>query len=435
MDLVGWLWVIALPLWVLVGFYFNQPITEQFGAQVSDDWCRVPEESIGLHCFGDYKLPIQLISTGDAWRNQWSIPQPYSAVGLWPFLPSIWLSSLGVGNQHILIASILFFSICLLIPAIIAMYKTKYINKWVILITIGLVSTPSLIALDRGTTVALSVPLLTWGVLSFCKKRPNQLLIAIILLSLLRPQFVLFTLLFLPIKDYKRLFLAPIISGSLTIVSFWIWPGNPLVNLQQWINNLFTYTGYGSLTSEWPNNYSASRTVWRLVQLTGLEGQTEIFDLQIHAKEWINFPGLVLLIFVIFALWSIRNFQNIEMISVLIVLPLPMLVPGTSWGYYLTFCLPIAMLLIINSANNPLNEIKLGVLSPINIFIALSIVAVTLVPIPTVPNSPKDDLTFPPVYENGLLTPWIGGLWLALTILLSCQAIFATYFKKKAIIS
>ncbi len=115
--------------------------------------------------------------------------------------------------------------ISLSLPVIWAMKKLYSQSNFVLmLLLIGPTSIPALITLDRGNTVGFLPPIIFYFVLSIIKNNKIHSSVAILLLSFIKPHFILLALIFVIFKSIRPLIVVPVASFSFHFLAFMLWP-------------------------------------------------------------------------------------------------------------------------------------------------------------------------------------------------------------------
>lgn len=117
------LWCLAVPAWWILQAYYNVSITTLLSFTPDDGWCDVQTAALGVHCFGDYALPVQFIQQGSPWATPGPVLNPYPAIAMWPFAAANSLGAAFNSPRLALIVYLIALSCCVLVPAAYAMSK------------------------------------------------------------------------------------------------------------------------------------------------------------------------------------------------------------------------------------------------------------------------------------------------------------------------
>lgn len=435
---IGYLWIPIPLIWFIYSGYFHRSISEVFGYLSKDGWCNSRIEGLGVHCFGDFQTPLLMLESGNAWNNMFN--SAYTPSALLPHLFTVALDHLG-GRFFSLTLALIAISISLLVPAIIVMSKTNASQKWFPMLFLGLGSLPFLMNFDRGNSAALVVPVLVWAVYSYHNFHWYQMSVAVLVATLIRPQFVVLGLLLVFGRKFLLAILTSFAAVLLTVLSFAIWPGNFSNDFLRWVSNTTSYNSYSSLSSDYPLNMSAASSLWKSLNFFH-QSKFSASNWASHTQDFlIENPSLVGILLVslalVVALFS--RFQNSKALPLFIVLPLPFLFPGTSYSYYLNFSLVLAALVVIsptfwsrksgkissqNSIRGILDEDDSNrIPNAVKMLIVFTLL-VSIVPFPHIPL----DLSVRQVHfesNMGLFMPYIGPFWF-ITVLVTCVTYIRT---------
>lgn len=318
---------------------------------VSDGWCTPSLEGIGDHCFGDFWTSIRLFDDPSSpWSNAYGLHHPRAPSGMLPEVPS-WAIWHVTGSPRLALATFLAaLVIALAIPALAIVRSFSPSLRWLPFMLIGVASLPTIMSLDRGASSGFAVPFMVWAVWAFFRNRPTQLLVAVVAAAAVRPQYVLLALRFLPWRDFRRILLACLGVGATVLLGFAVWPGDRLANISAWWNNTTAFSAYTPLSAPDPANYSAAKSAWTLLDIGNhLLGPIASVASSLQASL-VNRPslvGIVLAVVTTALLWVYGSRVNPFLVT-LVVLYLPMAVPGVSWSYYSVFVPVLAAAVLLN---------------------------------------------------------------------------------------
>lgn len=333
--------------------YWQEPSGATYSFPVSDGWCDPPTQGIGLHCFGDFQLPLVFLDEpASVWERSGSIGAPISVTptGMLPHVASKALIDSGLGPKITLWLFLIVLALALLTPALVAIWQSRRGLGWLIpILILGVATQPVWNALDRGTTVGFTVPLLLVFALTADRDPPWLAPAAVILATSVRPQFILLALAFIAFGRWRAFVSTIAAAVGVQLISFIVWPGNFTETTQAWFRNLSGYSTYGGLG---PTEGSANVSLAQAVALAGralgaLPGW--LGSAGSSLTEWAgahaSIPGIVLVVLVIVCFILARN-QLPRVVALTIALALPALVPGTVFSYYLTFVLVVGALIL-----------------------------------------------------------------------------------------
>lgn len=237
----------------------------------------------------------------------------------------------------------LFAYLLVLVAALItpAIWSSKGKTISTRLITVGLfgvLSIPSLMALDRGNSIALAVPALLAFLVSLRRDRYSITVIAIVIATLIKPQFVLLAFALLALRKWRHFFVT--IAGVVVanFLAYLMWPRDFPVTIWQTLVATLRYGGV-PLTDQYPPNVSLAKGFYTIeIWLRGMFGfSTQHSWADAHA----GLLSIVLLLLVLGPLLAMGKRVPAHLSGILLVVCASLFV-GTSWSYYLVFALCIA---------------------------------------------------------------------------------------------
>lgn len=190
--------------------YFGVDTLASLSWLANDGWCRSENrENIGVHCFGDYAYVHGAIEAGKFWEPPYNFGYPAAAFApaAVSLLAGEWLGSYSAG---------LFIYLFFLIISLSSMWlglvafnrNFQGAEKFIALFSIGPLSLPALVALDRGNTVGFFVPGLLMLIVGILVNDHRFLIAGVVFGSLLKPQFSILILIFLFRRDWRNLLVA-----------------------------------------------------------------------------------------------------------------------------------------------------------------------------------------------------------------------------------
>jgi len=235
------LWIgafyLKIPMDSVIGFGWND------GS--ADGKCPSTLQGIGLHCFSDYYTPVQALHMTNPWESGYA----YTPLAGKLFLPFDLLGQVLNSPRIGLIAYLVSGSLCVLIPTIWASRSSAGFS-FPILVIFGIFATPLINAFDRGSFVMFITPLLFAYALNVCRQNWNFAIIALTLLSAIKPQFIVLLLPFLVHRQWFYLQRGLRWSIGLNVLGFIAFTSEPIVVFKQWLNFAIAYNdpsqAYGS---------------------------------------------------------------------------------------------------------------------------------------------------------------------------------------------
>ena len=228
-----------IALWVNA-FYFQAPVSEILSYKVEDGWCPETNSGIGLHCFGDYYSPVLGFSMENPWANGYA----YTPIAHQQFAPFEFLGRLFDTPRVGLLAYLLTGFISLLIPLIWVGRGERTFTP-VYAIIFGVFGTPLLSALDRGSVVMFTTPVLLFYTLAILRENWSRATYAIVLLSVVKPQYLTLLLPLLIFRRWRDSIRALTYTIGLSVIGFVLLTPAPLTVFRQWISFAINYNEQG----------------------------------------------------------------------------------------------------------------------------------------------------------------------------------------------
>ena len=345
----------ALPA-ILVSQILGFFISSYFGIELSgsliyhadDGWCDTTFQGIGKHCFGDFSSFMNY-DVASPWSN--SFPTAYPPLSVLLMAMFKWLHSItNQGNISLLIYLTLLI-ISLVSPAYFFVKSGLSKLKTLTIFLFLLLSGPSLMIIDRGNNLGFCVPLIFLAYYFALQKRYFHFQFIIVLLTLLKPQFGLLSVLLL-LNKQTRMFLVFILNTSLSYCVFFLFfgPNELISNISNWFVNLFQYQSYASLPMIYPNNISfANLVALPIAAFSKINPEFESVIKEVLGKPlFVTSISIVFLLTILVTLFARRNKLNdLQMITTLLISLI--MVPSVSFSYYLSVLLPLIYLLVYSS--------------------------------------------------------------------------------------
>ena len=252
--------------------YFKVDVPASLMFIGKDGWCKVPSQSIGVHCFGDFNerfMPNLSDPIFPPWHNNLEL----TPVG--PFLTSFF-NFLGkfVPQQSILIGLVLSSSALLVFPMWRATKKFS-LDLRILWIFLGAVATyPFLATLDRLNYIVLTIPLLFIFGASYIQSdeyisplRVDHLWRIIPILVIIKPQFILLSFAFIFLRDFKQAAKSIVVS-TLSFCVFIVAAGKmDFHRLIEWVQVAVFYSrDFSDVQSAYHLNISMSRGLFIAVR-------------------------------------------------------------------------------------------------------------------------------------------------------------------------
>jgi hypothetical protein len=327
---------ISLLYWWIAGSYLSIEIYSSKSFRSSDGWCNPVSQGLGSHCWADYYYPIFLVFSLD---NPWlEHGNPYPGASLIPFIVTHLLGSVTGLTQAGLV--IYLGTMTLLIGwSVWAGTKGLALEPRLILFTtLTFFSPPLISALDRGNSVGFIIPLLVWLYWSLRNKSENQGMLAIILLTLVKPHFAVLLFILLLRGQITTLIKGVILGGTIHVLGFLVVAGDRFpVNIYDWLSRLVAYQNYTSVENGWPQNISFAQALYSVTSL--FPGQDSSSPILAFLGDYQGMIGPIVLLSVITIITIFR--QSLKDVQVAIILTsLVAMTSSTSWYYYAIFSIP-----------------------------------------------------------------------------------------------
>jgi hypothetical protein len=346
------LFLLSLFLLTWMPSYFGlTPSSDIVLAGVSDGWCDSKTQGIGLHCFGDYYYPLNFTESSNPWDIE--AAPPYSAASFIIFSAfnelSIVFNNASLGLYMFLLSSPL-----LMILILTQSYrKFKYPFLYVVVMfAFVIASWPFLFAFDRGNSILLALPLTILLLRNFINKNYTMFFVALVLMSFIKIQFILFLLILLTTREIFKFLTYGLSIIVLNIVPFIFFEQNIAYNLNAYFRTFVNFQDYAYAPAGTLNfNLSLPNSIAILDRFVFNNPASDIS----YPPTLISVLGLIL---VCLFLW-IRGNKLDPMHSFLIIILFIILAPNVSFAYYLILFLgylTYAVLDYIESISKGQNE-------------------------------------------------------------------------------
>ena len=329
------LYSVAIAIQSLLPSYLNFKASEALSFNVADGWCTPSRQGIGTHCFGDFYYTLRFVNLDNPWSTS---PNPYPPVSLLFYKPFAFLVGHFPASR---LPLLLYLFICLLaalLPAIHLFSTHRLSPRHALMIgAASLAAAPVLMALDRGNIQLFLLPFFYFFALSILENRWGRALIFGLILILFKPQMILLGAIFLIGRKWKFLFIWILTCPSAFLLGFFIFPQNIAGNFKAYWHQVTSYQNYGVPGALSPVNLSLSNT-WSLIT------ENPIFHFSRGAASF--FPSTVtflILVVILLNLYLVGNARS-TIDNLFILFLLPILIPTTTFSYYLCMLLPLFIL-------------------------------------------------------------------------------------------
>lgn len=331
-------------LWISSS-YFGVTPGDSLSFMPNDGWCDPSVQGLGNHCWGDYaSVSIWKTVNYNPWTRDWILAN-YPPTAWIPAGLAAAIGSLLPGERWGLAIYLLAAITCLAAPAFWVAGRAKLTRLPIALLLLFALAGPVLNALDRGNSIAFAVPLLLLLVWSISHARWNWAVTAVVLLALVKPQFLLFAVLLLANRRYWRFVVSVVSAPALIVASFVVLPGFP-GNFTAWLNSLSHFSTAMKATEGYPTNLGIGRS---LITLSDLVGIGELPGARAALGAWLDTNGTLIAVLAVAAVFGVVALAGQR-------LPLPwalalvsygvIYASATTFGYYLVLFVVVAATII-----------------------------------------------------------------------------------------
>lgn len=337
------LYALALAVQTLLPSYLDYKSSESLSFAVNDGWCTPALQGIGAHCFGDFYYALHFANSNMPWSTT---PNPNPPLGIALFKPFAFLVSLKPTSHLPLVIYLLTCLVTVLIPAVHS-YVSKRLKSLhaAAIAALSIASAPVLMSFDRGNPQLLLIPVIYFFCLSVLEKRTSKILIFGVLLILIKPQMIVLGAIFLVERQWRVLSKWGIAGIITFLLSFLLYPRHLLANVEAYFHQTMNYQKYAAPGALAPVNLSIAN-LWSWLQ------NNSVFDAAQNTKVPGTYYPLIVTVlisaFVCLNLVFVGRARN-PISNLLIVFCLPILLPSTTFAYYLCILVPIFTLILADS--------------------------------------------------------------------------------------
>jgi hypothetical protein len=318
---------------IFISSYFQISLISMLSFNVTDGWCNSKTQGIGEHCFGDFYYPLTFSNQDNPWDTGSNPYPPFAQMIFKPF--AILVERFPASPLALLLYLGFMILAIMIIPT--HLYLTRKIGaiNSIFLGVVVLSTTPVIVGLDRGNILVFCVPILYFFLHFEREGDSKRAFISWTMLVLIKPQFALLGLIFIRNSNLKGLVKRLMLCSVIFITSFLLYPVGIIENMKSYQKQLFEYQDYGTLGSVFPVNVS-------------IENGLSLVDVFFETKfaEGAFFVNLAVLMFTIVV--TFRSPATLRTSTVLPILLLPIVIPQTSWHYYLVVLVPFFIFAITN---------------------------------------------------------------------------------------
>ena len=246
--------------WVLVS-YFELDVPASLMWVGDDGWCRLPDEGIGVHCFGDFNERVAQ-NIDDFSYPAWPNNLETSPIG--PFVTYLadLVATYSNPRTSLLVFAVLY-AVALLTPIVVFSYLLRWPERLMVVGLLGVGTYPFLAVMDRLNSIALAVPLMAGFLYSVFKHRDKLCIVTIVMLASVKPSFAILALYPLAQRRYLH-FLAAFSGTVLAVVTLIVVAGGGKTErIGEWLGVVANYgSGYRSVIDGNPPNASFARLIY-----------------------------------------------------------------------------------------------------------------------------------------------------------------------------
>jgi hypothetical protein len=354
------IYLFATIIGTYISSYFQIPLISILSFNVADGWCTAETQGVGAHCFGDFYYTLTFLDQSNPWSTA---VNPYPPVALLIFKPFAFFVELFPSSQFALYCYLGFLIASILsIPVHLFISKKMSISFSTLVGMLILSSTPMIVGLDRGNLVVLCIPIIYFFLHYEREGDAKRSFVFWMILVLIKPQFALLGIIFLRNGNIKSALKRATLGFSLFCASFLIYPNGMMENLKAYFKQLVSYQDYGTLGNVFPVNISLASALSLVsgFDKTILAGAAQLF-------------GFALLIVTVIVVY--RSPAKLNKSIVLPILLLPIILPQTTWHYYLLTLIPFFIFEITNATDTKLGKTEVNKIPPGERFSNLSQIA------------------------------------------------------------
>lgn len=394
---------------LILGSYYDQPITKALSADIQDN--EGYDSGLGVHSFGDFQELRYALPTSeypDVWTNS---NFAYTPTALVPNVVAKRIQEI-FGIQVSLVTYLIALGLSTAAPAfLVARKRSSKQNRILGVLLLSIFAQPFLMTLDRGNSVGFILPFMTMFAIGFLYDKTYFLILGILGAFAFRPQFALLGIALVIAKEFKKSVTALFLGAILFFGSFLFMPGKYSASFESWLENLKGFTRKYDHGGPFPVNLSMK---------TSFNGFLDNSNYTVIAGL------LIVLVITIFFFSTSENSRGRALIA---VLTLPCLIPALSFGYYSVFVLVIAAMILtepkfleptsLEPCASTRRQIKTRVAYN---YLLITVVAISLAPIPFVRQ----------VGRNSIALESFSTLWTIVLIATLAQQIVEHYNSKIA---
>jgi hypothetical protein len=210
--------------------------------------------------------------------------------------------------------------------------------RLILFTTLTLFSPPLINALDRGNSVGFIIPLLVWLYSALRNDSENQGVLAIVLLTVIKPHFAVLLYIYLLRGQFKALVKGILLGGAIHVLAFLVVAGDRFpINIYDSLARIVSYQNYSTVESGWPQNISFAQSLYSLAYFFRGEQKSNIVMDLLATNQGLIGPIVLLTVLLTITIFrsTLTNVQVTIILTSLIVMT-----SSTSYYYYAIFAIP-----------------------------------------------------------------------------------------------
>lgn len=337
----------ALVTALIASYNSNTPPIQLLSYLIADGHCDPGTQGFGMHCFGDFSIVREAFANGPPWAKPTATASYPPLAWLPALLPVLIGDHLLGGGRSALVVYLLLAGVNVAVPAVWAArhrWGTDGAVRFALL-TIG--AAPALVVMDRGNTLAFTLPWLMMAAVGFLRDDSRLTFWGIVAASVLKPQLGLLVILPFCVRRYR---LALTSAGTIvvtTFASFLVFGANAGLYAANWLRSTASYNGYQSPETSFPYNLSVPRSLVTIFDLTlrsalGPEQQQAILTVIADTAQFssILLTGLIAVALVVLG----PRAQRFYLLTLALLMPL--YASAVTYHYYTAVLLVVAALVL-----------------------------------------------------------------------------------------
>ena len=366
--------ILAVLTWWVAGSYFSINIFTSISFFAFDHHC-LPSDALGVHCFGDSLYPITMAMSDNPWSGDHGI-NPYLGLGMVPYWFYGHLIQIVGDTSVVMFVNLMLLITSLSVPFVWVSRGRKFEFWPLLILCIGPLTVPGIVALDRGNSVALIVGPLLWFTVSFIKNNLGQVVLSVTILAAIKPQYGLLVILLAAYREWKPFFSSIRALAVTQFLGFLLWPNSFPGSVLQAFSMSQKFQSYSSVSDNFPPQISLASGIFQIERIVRgtLNIQTpysNFFSMQLQTKIGFLFaiPFALCLFF--------KGRHSPRYLTASILIAILSMISATTYSYYGVFAIVLAAILIQNSSlvSSPDSQDKslLSRIQAVSLVLALSL--------------------------------------------------------------